>query len=623
MAARLVVLLAIAARPAVVVGATRAGLSRTPARVLRMRACAAPSAAAASASAMPDTPRAALRGVLGAIDAALSDGRAGLCLDVRLPGLVPMSALFAPDAVALLALQIADALHARQAAGAAAAEGAPPAGPVRLVCSPPAVLDALERRLRLRAAAVALDPSAPAAPTDDGVPTAAPAGCVVASIVGDDAVPLGGIEPNDGAVVFVCPCALDADECSPIWPIREAMREARRGRRPAGAPTAPATGADDEGAAAAVAAKAVRPVVVLNSAFYAQPSELRGFEQAYLCRAVDELPASRGRAADGAALAAAAGGAARGGGLSTALAGSGSGALLPGAGWDTPQLDGLPAMLPELALVRAYPGPWTLHARARNADGSSGDGGWEAVEARQARPDGKQLSLMQVQLGYAAQRRVQLAAAAATAALTASADAAAELTPAAAAQSQSGVANPVMSYEVPSLAPAHVPCPAPGRSRALARARAHAGCETRQDRPARDGRLDALALHAGRHRRARRGRARRECERGAHRRLAQRAVQHPPARRLRADRLDPDPVPSCARGLRLPSGRQGPSDHHALRRRRPWRQEPESAPGHGLHQCAQRGLSRRNPRRYRQVNSCTRQQGVHDVNVLAVAGNGR
>lgn len=205
-------------------GARRlASPSRTRARA---RACAAPQPATAAQSSgssargaaddaeadepwsdpVPETPRAALPSVLRALDAALTDQRAGLSVELALPALEPMESTFKPELMAAFALDVADALAQRAAQRAGARLGAT-AGPVRIVCSPPAVLEALEAALARRAAG---EPDAGERP--DGVPPPAAPGAVVCSVVGDEAVPLGGVLPSDGAVIFVCPCALDAEE---------------------------------------------------------------------------------------------------------------------------------------------------------------------------------------------------------------------------------------------------------------------------------------------------------------------------------------------------------------------------------------------------------------------------
>jgi hypothetical protein len=164
-------------------------------------------------------------------------------------------------------------------------------------------------------------------------------------------------------------------------------------------------------------------VLILNSRFYAQPAECRGFEQAYLCRAMEELAGAKSGGLLGAASKPAspptfgsmalAKGSPRAGAGALTLGGRGSGALLPGAGWDVPSsLDGTRTLvLPELALVRAYPGRWQLYARERDAEGRAGLGGWQLVDQRATRPDPKALSLFHMQIGYAMQRRAQLAAA--------------------------------------------------------------------------------------------------------------------------------------------------------------------------------------------------------------------
>ncbi|KAJ1623417.1 hypothetical protein T492DRAFT_1055234 [Pavlovales sp. CCMP2436] len=332
---------------------------------------------------LPRTPRAALRTVLGALNAALTDGRAGLCVELSLPSLHPMAHTFEPEAMADFALVIADELARRAAERARAVAGAPAPGPVRMVCSPPAVLAALEARLVQRdwvvADGVAAAPSPPL-PTD--LPAPAPSGLVVASIVGDEALPLGGVQPGDSAVVFVCPCAIDAEEWSPIWPIREALRAARAGRTMADGSRMP------------------RAVVTLNSRFYAEPAELRGFEQAYLCAVIDSLPAAA-RTVDAAGT---------GGSWARLPAATEAGALLPAGGSGLG--GGATVPLPELAIERAYPGRWRLLARERGvgaADVSPGGDGWRLVEERQTRPDGKALALAQVQLAYAQSRRAQQA----------------------------------------------------------------------------------------------------------------------------------------------------------------------------------------------------------------------
>lgn len=360
------------------------------------------SGSSGTACEVPETPGAALRSVLSAIDAALSDGKAGVCIDLALPSLQPMAPTFEPEAMALFALNVADALAARAVARTQLVPEAPAPGPVRLVCSPPAVLAALERRLSARVSERANTPRAAVAQASDDEALPA-AGCeVIASIVGDDLIPLGGVSDTDGTLVFVCPCAIDADEWSPIWPIREALRAARKGRlSPSGKRLARAT-------------------VVLNSRFYAEPAELAGFELVYLCKPVEALDASRRAGALPASTPA-------GNGLDAEAFGGarepsaesraqrGGAIMLPGAGWGTAASPPSQAVNVELALVRAYPGQWRLLQRVRAAASGLGSDGaatteWIEIESRPVRPDGKALKLVQVQIAYGRQRKVQLAA---------------------------------------------------------------------------------------------------------------------------------------------------------------------------------------------------------------------
>lgn len=194
---------------------------------------------------------------------------------------------------------------------------------------------------------------------------------------------------------------------SPLWPIREALRAARQGRL------------------LSDGKRVARPIVLLNARLYAQPAELRGFEAAYVFRAIAELPAAA-RAQPEQQLPGAGGLAA----LGPAPATSSMGALLPGAGWDAPSQS---VALPELALLRTYPTGWRLLARergpaqparaleaARGSKAAPGDeqradeavrvplAEWRQVEVREGRPDVKALALVQVQLAYARTRKAQL-----------------------------------------------------------------------------------------------------------------------------------------------------------------------------------------------------------------------